>query len=397
MHRSDTFCILPWMHVATSPGGSYRVCCNSDSKNNQFKLNGEQLKLHKHSVNDLHKSETLIAIREQMLAGQRPETCRRCFAQEDAGVRSSRQIYNEVWDDGLAHGVNDPVVPRYLDLRLGNLCNLKCRMCNPYSSNQWVEEWEVLHGEFPEQERAWLQDMEWPNFAGTDRHLREMMSAVEEIYFTGGEPTIIKRHEQLLDYCIEQGLAGQIRLKYNTNLTNTPVRLIDKWAHFAHLRLNCSIDGVGELNDYIRYPSKWRGVWRNYNQVLERTTNRILDIHTTVQTTNVLHLHHVLEHFVRPVEQAVDLETPFIFFNLLQNPDYLNIKILPRPLKDLVQERLEPWLGHPDLETLPGVLDYMWHEDWSDRWPEFVAHTHQLDQMRGQSLVKVVPEFKDWL
>ena len=239
--------------------------------------------------------------------------------------------------------------------------------------------------------------MEWPNFAGTSTNLEEMVESAEEIYFTGGEPTIIKRHEQLLDYCIENNLAKDITLKYNTNLTNTPVRLINKWQHFKFLRLNCSIDGIGEVNDYIRYPSKWRGVWKNYNEVLNRTSNRVLDIHTTVQVTNVLHLHKVIEQFVQRDEGTDWSTVPFIFFNLLDHPSYLNIKILPNELKQLVQERIEPWVDHPDLDTLQGVLDYMWHDDWSDQWPDFVKHTNELDKLRNQKLIDIVPEFKEWM
>jgi sulfatase maturation enzyme AslB (radical SAM superfamily) len=219
-------------------------------------------------------------------------------------------------------------------------------MCNPYSSNQWVADWEALNGKFDDNERDWLLDMQWPEYKGTNTHLKEMMTTVEEIYFTGGEPTIIKRHEELLDYCIAQGLASNIKLKYNTNLTNAPLRLIERWQHFKFLRLNCSIDGVGKLNDYIRPPSKWRGVWKNYNRVLENTTNRVLDIHTTVQVTNILHMHKLLEQFVRPQEDILGGVVPFVFFNILENPDFLNIKILPTELKTLVQERLTPWLSY---------------------------------------------------
>ena len=398
MPQNNTFCVLPWMHVATTPGGSYRVCCNSNSKNNKLKLDGAQLKVNKHGYQELHKSETLQEIRRQMLAGERPDTCSRCFSQEDAGVRSSREIYNEVWADEREYKQDDEIVPRYIDLRLGNMCNLKCRMCNPYSSDQWVKEWEEIHGAFPEDEHNWLTNMNWPEYSGTDKHLKEMMSSVEEIYFTGGEPTIIKRHDQLLDYCIEHDLAKNIRLKYNTNLTNVPVRLIEKWEHFKHLRLNCSIDGIGALNDYIRYPSKWRGISKNYKRVLDiDASNRVVDIHTTVQVTNILHLHKFIEHFVRPRDEVTEEVVPFVFFNILDRPDYLNIRILPNLLKQLVQERLEPWVGHPDLEQLQGVLDYMWSENWYDKWPEFVSHTHQLDAMRSQSLEDVAPEFKGWL
>lgn len=385
------------MHVATTPGGTYRVCCNSDSADNKLLLDGQPMKVNRYGYRDLHRSETLQMIRAEMMCGVRPKTCSRCFSQEDAGVRSSREIYNEIWQEDREYHVSDVIDPRYVDLRLGNLCNLKCRMCNPYSSNQWIDEWETIHGKFEEPERSWLENMDWAEHSGSDRHIKEMMHHVEEIYFTGGEPTIIKRHDQLLDYCIAEGLAKNIKLKYNTNLTNVPVRLIEKWRHFAHLRLNCSIDGVGPLNDYIRYPSKWKGVWRNYRRVLERTENCVLDIHTTVQVTNILNLHKFIEHFVRPLDQVDGGVVPFIFFNILDHPDCLNIQILPPQLKQMVQQRLEPWIGHPDLLSLPGVLDYMWHVDRSAEWPSFVQHTHQLDQMRGQRLEQIVPEFAEWL
>jgi sulfatase maturation enzyme AslB (radical SAM superfamily) len=346
------------------------------------------MKVNRYGYSDLYRSETLQSIRAEMLCGVRPKTCSRCFSQEDAGVRSSREIYNEIWQEDREYHMSDVIDPRYVDLRLGNLCNLKCRMCNPYSSNQWIDEWETIHGSFPEGERDWLKNMNWAEHEGSDRHLKEMMHHVEEIYFTGGEPTIIQRHDQLLDYCIDTGLAKNIRLKYNTNLTNVPVRLIEKWRHFAHLRLNCSIDGIGPLNDYIRYPSKWKGVWRNYTRVLERAENGVLDIHTTVQVTNILDLHRLLEHFVTAQT------SPVIFFNILDHPDCLNIQILPQQLKQLAQQRLEPWL---DLPGLSGVLDYMWHVDRSAEWPAFVQHTRQLDQMRGQRLEQIVPEFTEWL
>lgn len=388
MLPSKSFCVLPWMHVATTPGGTYRVCCNSDSADNKLLLDGQPMKVNRHGYSDLYRSETLQTIRAEMLCGVRPKTCSRCFSQEDAGVKSSREIYNEIWQEDREYRMSDVIEPRYIDLRLGNLCNLKCRMCNPYSSNQWIDEWETIHGPFPEGERDWLKNMNWAEHSGSDRHLKEMMHHVEEIYFTGGEPTIIQRHDQLLDYCIDADLAKNIRLKYNTNLTNVPVRLMEKWRHFAHLRLNCSIDGIGPLNDYIRYPSKWKGIWRNYTRVLERVENGVLDIHVTVQVTNILDLHRLLEHFVTPPV------SPVIFFNILDHPDCLNIQILPHHLKQLAQQRLEPWL---DLPGMSGVLDYMWHVDRSAEWPTFLQHTRQLDQLRGQHLEQLVPEFAEWL
>jgi uncharacterized radical SAM superfamily Fe-S cluster-containing enzyme len=388
------------MHVATTPGGTYRVCCNSDSKLNQLTQGStsERLKVNKHSIAELHQSDVMKKIRGELLAGDRPAMCRRCFTQEDASVRSPREIYNDQWyDPDKVYAVDDPVDARYLDLRLGNLCNLKCRMCNPYSSNQWVDDWETINGVFDDTERAWLRNMQWPNFKQAGVHLTEMLLSAEEIYFTGGEPTIIDKHEQLLDYCIDQGIAHKIALKYNTNLTNAPMKLVKKWNQFKSLRLNCSIDAVGKLNDYIRNPSKWKGIWKNFNRVLDSNSEFVIDIHCTVQVTNALSLHKLIERFVRPINAVDDTRVPFVFFNLLEHPDHMNIKALPLELKDQVANSLAPWLGHPDLLQLQGVIDYMYQADWHHLWGEFMEHTSRLDEMRLESLTDAEPGFKGWV
>ena len=138
MKNNDTFCALPWMHVATTPGGSFRICCSSDNSNNKIlKDDGTPFKIYKDSISDVLKSKTYSDIKRQMLAGEKPATCSRCFKQEEAGVESSRQVYNSIWGNKVnIEDENQKIL--YLDLRLGNQCNLKCRMCNPYSSNQCV-------------------------------------------------------------------------------------------------------------------------------------------------------------------------------------------------------------------------------------------------------------------
>ena len=134
---SKTFCILPWMHLATTSTGNLRVCCNSvPGKNLIAKEDGTPYKLNKDSLEEAWNSEVYKTIRKQMLDGERPEMCTRCFREEDAGIHSARQAWNEKWKKDIKYTVNAPFSIKYVDLRLGNLCNLKCRMCNPYSSNQ---------------------------------------------------------------------------------------------------------------------------------------------------------------------------------------------------------------------------------------------------------------------
>jgi MoaA/NifB/PqqE/SkfB family radical SAM enzyme len=380
---SKTFCILPWMHLATNASGNLRVCCNSTpGKNFITKEDGTPYKLYKDSLEEAWNSEVYKTIRKQMLDGERPEMCTRCFREEDAGVRSARQAWNDKWKEDIEYTLDAPFDIKYVDLRLGNLCNLKCRMCNPYASNQWVKEWNLVEDALSPSEYERLKNMDWPEQEKTWKNLFAIAETVDEIYLTGGEPTIIKEQHRLLDFFIDRDIAHKVKLKYNTNLTNVPKDLIWKWAKFKSVQLNCSIDATGELDRYIRYPSNWETIERNFVQI-RRLYNANIEIHCTVQMYNILHLNKLIE-WALPFEHK-------IYFNILNHPEYLNIRCLPAQLKDLAQERLQEYTHLPKVQ---GIIDYMWKEDWSDKLDAFYDYTDKLDKSRKQNLYDIVPEFK---
>jgi MoaA/NifB/PqqE/SkfB family radical SAM enzyme len=379
--NKDTFCILPWMHLATNAGGNLRVCCNSTpGKNFITKEDGTPYKLFKDDLREAWNSEVYDTIRKQMLNGERPDMCQRCFREEDVGIRSARQAWNSKWAEDKEYTSVTPFNIKYVDLRLGNLCNLKCRMCNPYASNQWVKEWSLVEETLNEEENIRLSNMTWPKDEKTWENLYSIADTVEEIYLTGGEPTIIHEQHKLLDYFIERGTAKNIRLKYNTNLTNVPKHLLDKWSKFKRVQLNCSIDAVGDLDRYIRYPSNWDTIVRNFETV-RQLPNANIEIHCTVQMYNILRL-----------EELIKWAEPYghkIYFNILNHPDYLNIRCLPKSLKIQAQIAL---CRYKHLDKVQGIIDYMNAEDWSNKLHQFNNYTNILDTSRDQNLKKIVPE-----
>ena len=389
---SKTFCVLPWMHVATNAAGTLRVCCNSTpGKNGLEHPEGGKYKLHKHDLREAWNSKTMTTIRQQFLDSERPEMCERCFREEDAGVKSARQSWNEGWYDPQTDysDITPPTKAQYIDLRLGNLCNLKCRMCNPYASNQWVDEWNLIEDPLPAEElkRLDTDTMTWPNKRMVWENFMNVADTIEEIYLTGGEPTLALAQYRLFDFLIERGLNENITLKYNTNLTNIPQRMIDYWDKFKRVKLNCSVDAFGPLNRYIRYPTNWKLVDKNLSKFLEmeKTSGVRVQIHTTVQIYNVLHLNTWFDWI-----QKFD---KFVYLNILNHPEYLNIRVLPAELKQLATERLESY----NIEKLDSTIDYMWAEDWHERWPELVKYTNTLDASRKESINDVVPEFEQWI
>lgn len=381
---SDTFCVLPWMHLATSAGGELRVCCNSTPNQNFInKADGTAYTVYNDNIQEAWNSQVYTGIRKQFLDGEQPDMCTRCFREEASGVKSARIRSNDKWMLPDAKYEQDADFNiRYVDIRLGNLCNLKCRMCNPWASNQWIKEWTLIRPNETTEEVQHLSKLTWPEHEKTWDNLFSIVDSVEQIYLTGGEPTIIMEQLKLLDYCIDNGYANNIELKYNTNLTNIPAKLIDRWKEFKIIKLQCSIDAVGELDRYIRYPSNWNKIQENFD-IIQSLDNKYIEIHNTVQMYNILRL----PEFIRWAEDTGNN----IYFNILNHPKELNIRVLPKSLKELAKKQLQPYTH---IDKVQGIIDYMMEEDWSDYYDDFLKYTYALDMNRNENLYDLIPEFK---
>ena len=398
--QSKTFCVLPWMHLAINASGNYRVCCNSTpGKNFVMDKNNEPYKIYKADVREMWNSDTYRKLRLELLNEKKPEMCQRCFREEDSGIQSARQGYNQAYDHFIEGALSStdiegkaPLKIGYVDLRLGNLCNLKCRMCNPWASNQWVKEWNATTSydgkDIPEEERTRLEHMDWPTNEKTWENLMPIIDTVEEIYLTGGEPTLALEQYKLFDKCIELNKAKDIILKYNTNLTNIPPKMVEYWTHFKKIKINASIDGYDELNRYIRFPTNWKSVHKNLTAFhkMEQEGNMRVQIHTTVQMYNIL-----------DITELFDYAKQFGYFpylNILDHPDYLNVRVLPLHFKECVVEDLQPWIDKPKVQ---GLINYMMDEDWSQHTEKFVEYTEWLDKSRKQDVLDVIPALEDIL
>lgn len=397
---SDTFCVLPFMHAAVSPTGSFRVCCNSNPKNNKiWKTENKEYKMFRDDINEVWNSPSYKKIRKEFIDGNRPETCQRCFREEDAGIRSPRIGYNEKWfKDDVQVAEEIPLDVRYVDIRLGNLCNLKCRMCNPWSSSMWVKDWnkvvdtaELAPNEpLSDEDLDWMEKLgEWPDRKGTGKNFVEIAHTIEEIYLTGGEPTLATSQYALFDYCIENDLASNIKLKYNTNLTNVPQKMIDYWRHFKQVQLNCSIDATGARDRYIRYPSSWSKIEENFDQ-LNALPNVNIQIHCTVQVLNIVAMPELFEWI-----KSKDIAPEQMYLNILNHPESMNIRSLPQALKEQAVVNLLPYKEWPKVMD---TLTYMQSEDWYDkRWKEFVDFNLRTDELQKGNLLDACPEFKEYI
>lgn len=407
--EKDTFCVLAWNHIATNSSGNLRLCCNSVPGQNVIKADdGTIFRLDGASILPAYHSNWMRGIRQKMLNGETVDICQRCYKEEGAGLKSARQSWNQKYkstrEQVIAMEVTQAVdyfEPQYLDLRLGNLCNLKCRMCNPYASRKWLEDWDgvsVNEALAPEEFQR-LATMDWFENEQMKDNLLEVMSTIQEIYFTGGEPFLINQHIKFLELLVAKNGASGVALKYNTNMTLLPQKIYELWPYFKKVTINASIDGIGAVNDYIRAPSKWTNVSENLtqlDQLIASQKNLYGSIHTTVQMYNIEHILDLIEY----MKNFRGFEN-FPYLNILNHPAFLNVRNLPQDFKAVMIGEISKWLDVNGSHYSPGVcarlsglIQYMSKENL-ELQDEFLKYTYQLDEKRNQKLSDISPRLAE--
>ena len=394
---SKTFCILPWMHIATSPSGNLRVCCNSTyGKNLILKSDGSPYKIYEDNLKEAWQAPVYKKIRRQMLKGEKPDICTLCFREESSGLDSPRINYNKKYMFDYEASETPPCHIKYLDLRLGNKCNLRCRMCNPYTSNSLFKEWDEISTKnisslvqpLSGQEKKKFKNLLWPKSFDFSK-IFEHIQYIEEIYLTGGEPLLIKEQYDFLEYIVHKGFAKNIELKYSTNLTKYDSEAIQLWKHFKKIHLNISVDAYGKLNNYIRYPAKWNQLENNLRKMISLREKKsfplIVQIVCTVQMYNIT---SIRDFFWWIKKQNLELQ-----FNILDYPKFLNIRVLPDVLKKKVEKEL---LHFQEDFPIEKIINYMNKENWGDLLSDFFRWSDFLDRSRNQNLKEVLPELSSF-
>ena len=213
----------------------------------------------------------------------------------------------------------------------------------------------------------------------------------EEIYFAGGEPLAIEEHFLLLEWLIKNG-ATQVRLRYNTNFSMLKFKnydVLELWKHFSEVEVLASLDGTGELGEFIRKEMSWETILENREKI------RILQhvkfkISPTISVFNIQHL----PSFYRECLKLKMIAPTDIYFNILERPSHYNIKILPLIVKrNIEKEYLDffYWMNRNEIPTsvrsmFQECLDYMKAEDLSKYWDKFQTETMLLNELRDEEI-----------
>jgi MoaA/NifB/PqqE/SkfB family radical SAM enzyme len=332
----DKFCVLPWVSLETSPIGSVRPCCLAEDEIKD--TDGNKYSLLTHDLNEVHNSAYMQKLRQEFLDGKKPQTCRKCWNEERSG-RTSKRMHTL---NRLEHIVTDtdwtadakPLV--FIDFKLGNICNLKCRICGSWSSSSFATE-EIKFGGKDSFHYQMLKQGAWPRKNQRFwEDIDKLMDQVRYLEFTGGEPFMIQEHFALLERMVAKGIAHNVEIHYNTNGTHYPENAEEIWKHFKTVEVAFSIDDVDERFEYQRDNAIWAEVNTNmdrFEQLRERNTNIELQVCSTVNVFNVMYLEGLANWIDK---RSFD----FVYWNMLHEAYYHSVGTLPELAKQVAIKNL---------------------------------------------------------
>lgn len=391
MTLPTTICMLPWVSIEASPTGTARPCCLARED-----ITGIDLRTH--TLQDAYQSKYMQDMRKQMRNGEKPATCKLCWDEEDAGRTSkrmhSRTRLKELYKD--VDWANDtPDQLWFLDLKLGNICNLKCRICGSWSSSKWAtEELDYMpKGSDKKKHIAyqWLKQGKWPEESPAFwENLKTLLPHIKYLEFTGGEPWLIREHWDFLKYAVETGDSKHIDIHYNTNATQELGERTVVWQHFGRVDIAFSVDNVGDRFEYERYGAKWDKA----NEIIDAThftrdidaPNITTQLCFTINVQNVYYLDELLDWAdTKPFNS--------IYFNMMHSPDHMSITTMTAEAKELVLDKLKTvmWKTKFYQDEINNVIKFIENGAISDG-KEFLFKMQRTDAHRKENFMTTHPE-----
>lgn len=438
--KQNTFCSLPWNSINLRSNGDLRICCNANSYTaNRGVMRKDDGKSFNAGLDDLHTARNSALskdVRATMLSGEWHPECERCRREESSGMESMRLRQSNDGDITLEAAIEhtqpdgtivaEETALEFFDIRYGNFCNLKCRMCGPSDSHSWFEDHVKLHGNVYKDThgpvtltknnkgRYATTDYDW--FIKENKFLDNFeyyTKDAKQLYIVGGEPLIIEEHATSLERLIAAGTAHKIQLSYNTNLTNVTDRMMELWSHFQQINIGASIDGYGKVFEYQRAPANWDSVYANLKKINDaKTVNFQSFFAFTVTTLNVMHF----PDFIKWKLDESGLDKFFIGHHMCHAPKHYNIKVLPLDIKqdilayyEIAKEQIansnyKENIKKSAIKKMESIESFMMSEYYGDDQTDpndpkssqtyledFIEITNNLDKIRGQNILTVAP------
>jgi organic radical activating enzyme len=322
------FCVLPFINAYEGNQSVYKICCEYQDA------------AHDNEFAKVWNSDFYKDVRQQMNERNMPEACKVCVEDELHGLESHRMYCNARYKDLTEKFFNNPVTevdaPTIIDLRLSNKCNLECVMCQGYNSSA-----------IDKRVKAWSKPLSIQTTKGdlqTDKtlvqYLKNNVKSIQELHFAGGEPFMIQEIIDVLQFCVDNDHAKNICLQMTTNTTIARRKWIEQYLlKFKDVKLVCSVDGVGENLEYIRFPSKWSVIKRNllYFKELSNThENFQFHLSPCIHIMNLKEFPALIDF---ATEHKIDIQCNIVYKS--SQDDFLSFNKLPLDFRKDVVEQIQ--------------------------------------------------------
>lgn len=417
--------------MATTPSGEYRLCCLAKHPESTYcNEEGEPLRLDITPLAEARNSAIAKDIRKTMLEGEWHPVCKKCFREEEAGLKSRRVFYREMESDKnftetikektLADGSikHEDFPLETFDIRIGNLCNLKCRMCGPVYSTKWYADYQKMTQEdyfYNSGQKVFFsnaEDLRRFQWHESDFFWNEVLKngiQIKHIYLIGGEPLIIKNQIAFLRRLVEEGFSKNIEIEYNSNMTVLPDDLIPIWKEFKKVTVGISVDSIFAENDYIRHPSKFDVIVKNINTLDSHVSHNFrIWLTTTFQVLNVFSLPKMIDWVESSNFEFVNKfpHSPLLHMHPAHGPLYYNVQCLPAEAKQSAKLKLQKKILDLDIKfqatgmkkydktarKLESIINFMFNKDQGQYLTQFFDITRKLDAIRKENFASTFPE-----
>lgn len=396
-------CIHLYKGLRTDNGGKMSMCCKSNESLTD--INGEQKLFHEAPMDSFIRGKKANEIRTALEKGIRHSNCGKCWAEEDSGIKSKRQhdIDNAIKFWGKEYAYDTEVSPDIVEFNLGTVCNLKCRICGPWSSSFWNKEYKDLVRS-PEYELESLSAKEksvkfkdeivryagdWTVESLSWKHIDEHLHHLKKIDIFGGEPFLVERQWRMLQNSVDNGWAKNQRINFNTNGTQYKDEYIEILSHFEGVFLSLSIDGIEDQFEYMRHPAKWDELLSNiekFKQASNKHKNIDVNICLTVNIQNVYDIPETIMFFQ---EKGIH-----VYLNYCHWPLHYNVKHIPEHLKEKVYEKYSTVTGEWTKKCCNDVEGLMRSQlSNKEHWDLFVKKVKETDKYRNESFSKTFPKW----
>ena len=398
---SDNFCMMPWVHMHAFPDGRAYPCCLAD----YWHPVGD---LRKNTMAEVWNQTGYRTIRINMLQDQPSVQCTKCYEQEKTGFFSMRNDANRNYGHHIAEveqtqedGTHPEFKIRYWDVRFSNLCNFSCRTCGPIFSSNWYNDHVRLYDRKPDVLGRDMARVEYTT-GNEDDMTAQMLPHIpylEQVYFAGGEPLIMKEHYFMLERLIEHKKTD-VRIQYNTNFSELRYKdkhVFEYWSNFTNVSVGASLDASGARAELMRKGTNWSQAVANRQRMKQEAAHVDFYIAATVSALNVL---HVLDFHREWVELGL-IEPKDFNVNICQDSNWYRVDIYPLEFKEQVlipaYERHLAWLEPQDdlkraTNGFKSVINFMRAQDQSNLYPKFISETNKLDKLRGEDTWATFPE-----